>query len=495
MRVVFFFAIVGCFGLAGAAPAAPPRPLSALVADLNALAPLAGTHDPEVVQSRYDRARDLEEELSAGEPSLACRALADVLRLAARGHVIASEGFDRLSSALRQRGERQVRVVGHDISTAASSCPPSGHLSRATAGTESMLEPLDREAFFGTVRARVPRGAASIELRWRGRQVGPPHPVLGPLFTTQLRAVASGKGTLELRFRDRSGDVIATTRATSAWLLPVSGDAAPPAESRQRDLERRLAVIAQGFPGHSGLYVLDLRTGQAGGWNEEARFPAASTVKLGVLASALARYGPRPERSATFYDMRTLAAWSSNLGANRLLRLLGHGDLYRGRALVEERLRRMGATRSTYPGEYRVGTSVARRGAAPDEPPLVSQRTTTARDLGRMLATIHAAAAGDPGSVRASGLSRHEARVALSLLLDSQASGDNIGLFRPWLPRTLPAAQKQGWISTARHTAAIVYTQRGPVVVICLTYAESLGLPTAQGLGRSVLAVAGVVPR
>ncbi len=249
----------------------------------------------------------------------------------------------------------------------------------------------------------------------------------------------------------------------------------------------RLASIASRFRGFAGIYVHEMATGRTASWNAGARFPAASTVKLGVLAAALDRWGPRPEQSAYLHDMRALAAWSSNLAANRLLRSLGSGEVEAGRRLVERRLRRLGATASTYPGEYRVGTT---RTAAPLQPPPVSIRTTTAADLGHVLANMQAAAAGSTRAQRSSGLSQHEARIGIALLLDSEPSGENIGLFRPWLPRRMPAAQKHGWISSARHSAAVIYGPRGPIVVSLLTYRDGLTLRDARLLGRRVVLAA-----
>jgi hypothetical protein len=51
----------------------------------------------------------------------------------------------------------------------------------------------------------------------------------------------------------------------------------------------------------------------------------------------------------------------------------------------------------------------------------------------------------------------------------------------------MPVAQKNGWIHDARHTAAIVYTPKGPRIVVILTYAPNLSLGTARGLGRAVM--------
>ena len=90
-------------------------------------------------------------------------------------------------------------------------------------------------------------------------------------------------------------------------------------------------------------------------------------------------------------------------------------------------------------------------------PPRVSARVTTAQDLGRVLWSLHAAATGDAAVLRRLGLSAHQARVGLALLLDCEAARDNIGLFREALPAGTPLAHKNGWIRAVRHDAAIVY--------------------------------------
>ena len=123
-------------------------------------------------------------------------------------------------------------------------------------------------------------------------------------------------------------------------------------------------------------------------------------------------------------------------------------------------------------------------------PPLVSRRTTTARDLGRILVALHLSALGDPRARAGTGLEAHEARIGLRLLLGSEPAADNAGLFRQALPAGLPAAQKHGWLASARQTAAILYTSRGPVVAVLLTYRKGLTLQEAQALGGRVVALA-----
>jgi len=466
-----------------------PQSVAALLQQLarvDALGKDARGRDPDAVQARYDAARDLQALLAGRTVRAACAPLLEAVARAAAGHVVAAEGVDRLDRAVERRGEEAVRRARVAVRSERSGCPLATRLtSRPPSDAQPLVRPLDGEAFFGSVRARRPAGATSVELRWNGRVVARQE-IAGPSVELSLaRRVRAGLGDVELRFVDRSGAGAGSARAEDVWLLPPSGRVRVASERRDDVLSDRFAALGSGFSGYAAVYVRELATGRTGSWNEDARFPAASLVKLGVLAAALDRYGPRPERSPTFHDVDAIAAWSSNLGANRLYARLG-------REVVESRLRRMGATRSTYPGEYRVGTSTGAPSAVPGEPPLVSQRVTTARDMARVLATLHAAAGGSTQARSASGLTTHEARVALALLLSSEPRGDNVGLFRPSLPAGTPAAQKHGWISSARHSAAIVYGPRGPVVVVVLTYQEGLSRARARELARRVLAASGL---
>jgi beta-lactamase class A len=244
-------------------------------------------------------------------------------------------------------------------------------------------------------------------------------------------------------------------------------------------LERRLAALGEGYGGWAAFWVHDLVTGRVAGWNSDARFPAASTVKLGVLAAGLRAVESAPARSRHWYDLRQLTGWSSNLAANRLLDRLGGSR-------VAAALAGLGMVSSTYPGPYRVGTA---RLDAPKPPPLGTWRYTTARDLGRALYALQAAAAGNRYQQRRTGLSRGRARLGLELLLAGWTAGDSAGLVQPFA-RGAPVAQKNGWISDARLTASIVYARSGPKIVVVLAYRPSLPYREAQSLGKNVLTFA-----
>lgn len=243
---------------------------------------------------------------------------------------------------------------------------------------------------------------------------------------------------------------------------------------REQDarLALRLAEVGTSYRGWAAFWVHDLGTGAWAGWNSDARFPAASTVKLGVLAEALRRgHGPR---SPLWYDLRQLAGWSSNLAANRLTRRLG------GEGVIAASLRRLGARASTYPGPYRAGTSAA--ADAPKPPPHGHTRVTTAHDLGRLLYAFHATAAGNRSVARRTGLSRTEARRGIALLVHSARGG----LLEPFF--SAPVAHKEGWISDLRASAAIVYG-RTPKIVVVLAYRPDITETEARALGRRVAAL------
>jgi beta-lactamase class A len=270
--------------------------------------------------------------------------------------------------------------------------------------------------------------------------------------------------------------VPAVAGVASEPALPAGGSHAHWESGHDAALEDELEALGRSFDGWAGFWVHDLRSGRTAGWNSDARFAAASLVKLGILAAALRRFGPYPERSSEWPAIRDLARTSSNRAANRLVDRVG------GLAVVADALRRLGMWSSTYPGPYRIGTS---SGDAPKPPPHVTWRVTTAHDLGRALYALQAAALGNRRVERRTGLSRHEARLAISLLVHSVARGENVGLLRPSLPG-VALAQKNGWITDLRGTAAIVYLPDRPTIVVVLAYRPGLELREAQALGARV---------
>jgi beta-lactamase class A len=351
----------------------------------------------------------------------------------------------------------------------------------APASAEELERPRAYEAFFGVVTARAPAGATRAQLFAGGRLV-----VAGPVAAGVARfrpSLPPGRYDVRIRFRAAGGRIVGRAESRNVWLLPASARTARRERSRDARLSHELARLGGSFHAYAGLWVHDLATGRTAGWNADASFPAASTVKLGVLVAALDRFGTS-RTSPAWRDIRDLATWSSNIASNTLLLRLG-GSEAAGARIVQDTLHRLGATESTFTGNYQLGTVATR-----DEPrplPILTYRRTTAHDLGRILLELHGAAIGNGLSLRRTRLTQHEARVALGLLLSTDSRGDNLGLLRPALPAGTPMAQKQGWTTKIRHTAAVVYRPSGPVIVIVLTYGPNLRPGDARLLGIRVV--------
>jgi beta-lactamase class A len=259
-------------------------------------------------------------------------------------------------------------------------------------------------------------------------------------------------------------------------IAPLPG-VGPGREPRRADpaLARRLAAAAAGTNGAVGIWVHELGSGRYAGYAADTRFAAASTVKLGALVAAL-RASPSPERSAWWYDVRQIGLWSSNLAANRIYARLGS-------AAVEDGLRRLGMWSSTYPGPYRATTAW--------RPPGPHTRVTTARDLGRALHRLHAAAHGSPAALAQLGLTRRQAVLALRVLASAQPVADNGGLLRPWLAGAT-VAEKNGWLTDTRTSASIVYRGGRATIVVVEAYRPGITYAEAKQLGRAVVAAAGL---
>jgi hypothetical protein len=397
-------------------------------------------------QSQYDYARNLEASV-AGRVDVC----AGSTRRHARALVAEAEAFDRLDPAAQKKAAARVRVSRSRLRTG---CEPED----AEPLPEVQSPQSGEVAFGGRMVVRAPAGTHGFVVYANGRRIGR---FPGGRSVPLAIDVAPGRYTLRVRFLPRGEQV-----SRGVWIVPAHvGDFATPVERADPQLEK----AGSSFRGWAGIWTHDLRTGRASSWNATAAFPAASTVKLGVLVAALRNYGAR---SAVSYDLRALTGWSSNLAANRLYRLLGF-------ARVRDGLYALGMDASTYTGEYRVGTALG-------APPRVSGRVTTARDLGRALFRLHAAALGRPFALAATKLTRREARAALGYLLSFDRAEANRGL----LPLRYPTAEKNGWLNDAQHTAAVVYGPRGPKIVVLLTYRPGLGPVDARALGTRVYRLA-----
>jgi beta-lactamase family protein len=293
----------------------------------------------------------------------------------------------------------------------------------------------------------------------RGRAPGPVRVRVG---ARRFTLVPGLRGRFSLRASHfAAGDTVVTIggRRIPVYALP-SGSLRPLAAPRNdAGLEGVLRSLAARARPAVAAYV-HRADGRAAAWNAGAEFEAASTLKLPIMVAALERIGGEPRATPYWTPFAAITRWSSNEAADEVLELIG-GSQPGGAAVMVAAMRRLGLRHTYLYGGYLTGPDVG--GGPPPEraegSPPPSFKYTTAGDMARLAAWLADAAAGSGPLVRA-GVSRHEARELLYLLLHAA----DPGLVRPGAGG-FPVAHKIGWLETARDDVAVVFTHRGPVVV------------------------------
>lgn len=330
----------------------------------------------------------------------------------------------------------------------------------------AIISPGSRQASFGRILVRLAPQTERVTVFVNDELVRD-RTVSGPVtrFTLDLP-----KGDSEIRVV--AHDVHRATMSDTVgpvFGLPRAGRPTATKPRLEWLLQRRLRNLAEDFPGTTGFYLLNLRTGLGAGWNARARFPAASTVKLAIAIEVLRRLPAIPARGTTLsHRLRRMLVVSSNKAANELLEWLG-GSQTEGASQVTAMLRRVGLVDTLMYGGYIIGTVSSR----PIPLNVVSQpsftgKYTTAWDLARLHKYLHSATTGrGPLITRLGGFSKAEARHLLFHLGHSQ---DNGKLDRFVRDEAVAVPHKAGWITTARHDAGIVYWSGGAFVAAVMTW-------------------------
>ena len=312
----------------------------------------------------------------------------------------------------------------------------------------------------GTDRVRILADGRSVEvLRIRaGRRVLLTRPLGLPARDLTLRVEAfHGRTLLGAR---SVGNVFGLPRAALVVAPPRRLDGALQREVRKLRAETGVATSA---------WIRDLRRGTAAASNAGARFPAASTLKLGILLALFARSGVDPTASGTWSTVRSMIQSSSNRAANELLPAAGGADG------VNALMASSGATGTDLCCPYLLEPDESLGwGLHPPVPPIdvTEQPTfpcckyTTAHDLGSLLVSLALASSGH-GPLTKIGVTAREARVAEWLLVHT----DYPGLVRPSVPYVV--GHKAGWLPDIQHDAALVFSPRGTIVVAVMTYSPA----------------------
>jgi len=285
------------------------------------------------------------------------------------------------------------------------------------------------------------------------------------------------------------------SRATVQHVLGAGAAAAPRVRTAYDDalLARELRRLAQSFGSTSAIYVQNLTTGAGAAWNARATFQAASTLKLAIAVTALARTDGTPVAGSTLDRLvRQMLTYSDNAAANGTERYYG-GSTSGGSALVNTMMQSIGLVDTEMYGGYEldaVGDPPRRlAGGIPlriDSQPFWGRgKKTSAYDLASLMRAVWLASGGH-GPLRTAqpGFTASDARYLLYLLAQVRDPGKldrEVG--------RLPGVRvlhKAGWVNDARHDNGIVLWPGGALVVTVMTY-------RAAGAGSSSDVLAGRV--
>ena len=344
-----------------------------------------------------------------------------------------------------------------------------------------IVQPAAYEVSYGLVTGWVAQGTQRIVIR-AGVQKLTDARVTGRHFTVrvdlpprELRLSVTAVGVGGRRSTSRVANVVGLPRA-----------AAPTARSPRLDraLAARIRGLVAGYGGTCAVYVENLIDGSGAAWNARARFPAASTLKLAIAVTALARDDDAPA-PGTLTDslLRRMLEDSDNDAADEL-EVHVAGSTSAGGHRVDELMEELGLTDTLMYGGYErdLAASSPIPLRADDQPSFARGKYTSARDLAGLLRAIWLASDGrGPLRTREPSFSAGDARHVLYLLSRVRDGGK---LDRD-VART-PGVQvlhKAGWISVVRHDNGLVFWRGGVFLATVLTYR-----PGGVGVASDVLA-------
>jgi beta-lactamase class A len=244
------------------------------------------------------------------------------------------------------------------------------------------------------------------------------------------------------------------------------------------DLQKKVDALASGYDGHVALYAKNLTTGETVAVDADKPVQTASVIKLGLMLQAYeqVRAGKLklsqpvvltkenqvggsgilgqldPGLSLTLKDTITLMiTLSDNTATNMLIDTVGL-------APTNDMLAHMGL-KNTY---FYKKVFLPADGPMPADQKQFGLGKTTAAEMAKVMENIYRCDLGD-----------HDLCVQMITIMRNQQ-------YRAMIPRYLvtpdnsetlaPIADKIGMLDAVRNDVAIVYTQRGPVILSIFTY-------------------------
>ena len=328
-------------------------------------------------------------------------------------------------------------------------------------------QPAPRQVSYGLVSGRAARGTVRVVVKANGRRVAA-RPLRGRRFSLRVRLPLGGV-VLQVTTHAADGRR-SSSRVRDVFALPAGARPRIVAPRLDATLARKLDAHVRSYAGTAGYYVQSLTGGRGAAWNAKARFPAASTVKLAIAATVLAKHsGIPPPGSRLDALLREMIIPSDDAAANALLVWIG-GSTSSGAYRVNDLMRSLGLSDTLMYGGYETRTLSGRIPRRVDESPAFGVgKYTTAWDMTSLWRALWLASGGI-GPLRSAerGLTPADARYLLWLTAHVRDLPKLDGRFRA--DRSVEVLHKAGWISAARHDTGLVFWEGGVFVAGVMTY-------------------------
>jgi beta-lactamase class A len=336
-------------------------------------------------------------------------------------------------------------------------------------------QPAPHQVSFGLVTGRAAPGTRRVIVSV-GARVLADKPLRGRRFSLR---VALPSGDVAVRVATVAADGRRASRLVEdVFGLPVAARPRVVIAREDPTLARNVRKLARRYHGTAAVYVQSLTGGAGAAWNAEARFPAASTLKLAIAATVLAAHtGIPPPGSRLHGLLQEMIVRSDNASANGLEIWLA-GSTSAGSDRVNSFMRSLDLRDSLMYGGYEIRTLSGRIPVRVEgQPAFGIGKYTTAWDMTSLLRAIWLAAGGR-GPLRSEypGFTPADGRYLLWLLAHVSDT--------PKLDRIVgrrgdvSILHKAGWLNTARHDIGLVFWRGGVFVAGVMTW-------NAYGTGRS----------
>jgi len=232
------------------------------------------------------------------------------------------------------------------------------------------------------------------------------------------------------------------------------------------NLSNEIAKNASEFYGKVGIYIKDLKTGIAVGYNEEMLFPSASLVKTPLMGAV---FKAQKEGILNLEDEITLRN-KYKVGGSGILKRYRSGEKFKIKDIVELMITESDNTatniltellgfdyiNNTFKNDFGLTVTRLDRGIMDLQSRSKGiENWTTAKEMGIFLEKLY------KGEIVSK-----EASKKMIEILSKQKKNDRIPRF---LPKSLNVAHKTGFLRKVCHDTGIVFTPNGDFIVCILT--------------------------